>query len=197
MWCDEARFTELYRQCRPPVLAYAWRRVGQDAASDVVDETFFIAWRRRDALPPSPLPWLLVTARNVISQRIRAQARDQGLRVELERAREVMHQTGADAAAVERVAVLAALHELPPADREALMLTVWDGLSPGAASTVVGCSKAAFAVRLHRARRRLAAALARQDADAQDRGARRFAPVAHGESSGPGVFDRRHAPVVQ
>jgi DNA-directed RNA polymerase specialized sigma24 family protein len=43
--------------------------------------------------------------------------------------------------------------------REAILLIAWEGLEPTAAARVVGCSAAAFRVRLHRARRRLAAGL--------------------------------------
>jgi len=44
------------------------------------------------------------------------------------------------------------------------MLTVWDGLSHAQSAEVMGCSTSAFAVRHHRARRRLEAALSDQDA---------------------------------
>ena len=39
------------------------------------------------------------------------------------------------------------------------MLVAWEGLAPAEAAVVVDCSPEAFRVRLHRARRRLAAAL--------------------------------------
>lgn len=32
-----------------------------------MSEAFLIAWRRRHVLPEPPLPWLLVTARNLIA----------------------------------------------------------------------------------------------------------------------------------
>ena len=41
------------------------------------------------------------------------------------------------------------------------MLTAWEGLTADRAATAGGCSKGAFAVRLHRARRRLECELAR------------------------------------
>jgi DNA-directed RNA polymerase specialized sigma24 family protein len=59
--------------------------------------------------------------------------------------------------------VLQALASLSATDRDALMLTVWDGLSASDAGRVLGCSTTAFAVRLHRARRRLRDALLRID----------------------------------
>ena len=49
-----------------------------------------------------------------------------------------------------------ALARLSPADREALLLIGWEGLTNDDAATVMGCSAVAFKVRLHRARRRLA-----------------------------------------
>ena len=55
--------------------------------------------------------------------------------------------------------VLAALGALTPAERDAITLVAWDGLTAEEAAIVLGCSRAAFYVRVHRARRRLAAAL--------------------------------------
>jgi RNA polymerase sigma-70 factor (ECF subfamily) len=56
--------------------------------------------------------------------------------------------------------VRAALARLSERDRETLMLVAWHGLSPSRAARAAGCTRAAFAVRLHRARARLAAQLA-------------------------------------
>jgi len=47
---------------------------------------------------------------------------------------------------------------LPPKDREALALTEWEQLDIATAARVARCSPATFRVRLHRARRRPAAA---------------------------------------
>jgi DNA-directed RNA polymerase specialized sigma24 family protein len=58
--------------------------------------------------------------------------------------------------------VLSHLGEL---DREALMLTYWEGLDGRAAAAVLGCGEAAFRVRLHRARKRLEAELTRESTD--------------------------------
>ena len=52
-----------------------------------------------------------------------------------------------------------ALDRLRPLDREALLLTAWEGLSTDRAARAAGCSRATFHVRLHRARKRLAQAL--------------------------------------
>jgi RNA polymerase sigma-70 factor (ECF subfamily) len=66
-------------------------------------------------------------------------------------------------AVVERDAVLQAVADMTEVDREALMLTVWDGLGHRDAARVAVCSVGAFAVQLHRARRRLRTELIRLD----------------------------------
>jgi RNA polymerase sigma-70 factor (ECF subfamily) len=58
------------------------------------------------------------------------------------------------------------LHELAPAEREALRLTEWERLTPAEAARVTGCSAATFRVRLHRARRHFAAHLAADETGA-------------------------------
>ncbi len=57
-------------------------------------------------------------------------------------------------------AVLRACAALSPRDQEILLLVAWDRLDRGQAARVLGISTATFAVRLHRARRRLERALA-------------------------------------
>lgn len=54
-----------------------------------------------------------------------------------------------------RMALDDALTQLSEGDREALLLVVWDGLDNRKAAVVMNCSPATFALRLHRARRRL------------------------------------------
>jgi RNA polymerase sigma-70 factor (ECF subfamily) len=53
-----------------------------------------------------------------------------------------------------------ALSQLPERDREVLLLIAWEGLSSARAARVMGVSANTFAVRLYRARRRFARALA-------------------------------------
>jgi RNA polymerase sigma-70 factor (ECF subfamily) len=55
-----------------------------------------------------------------------------------------------------------ALARLPERDRELLMLVCWEGLDHAAVASVMGMSRANVAVRLHRARRRLARELERR-----------------------------------
>ena len=55
-----------------------------------------------------------------------------------------------------RLTIEAALEQLPDKEREALRLLAWDGLSTADVAVVLGCTRATLAVRMHRARRRLA-----------------------------------------
>ena len=49
---------------------------------------------------------------------------------------------------------------LSATDREVLALESWEGLEPNAIAAVLGCSRNAARIRLHRARQRLRAQLA-------------------------------------
>ncbi|GIE89945.1 RNA polymerase sigma factor [Actinoplanes regularis] len=158
---DSRRFTAIYHACYPQVYAYAVSRAGRDLAEDVAGDTFLTAWRRLDAIPPAPLPWLLGVARNMIRERYRVEVRQAGITTEL-RAWVERTQAEADVAdsVAERAAMLDALARLGDEDRELLTLVAWHGLSTREAARVVGCSTATYFVRLHRARRRLEQALA-------------------------------------
>ncbi len=134
------------------VAAFALRRVPAAAdADDVVSETFLVAWRRFGEAPADLRPWLFGVARHVLQAPLPG---------------------GPAARRAERPAGRAALGaptparpitagssmpcaELSETDRDVLTLTAWEGLSHAETGDVLGCSAAAVAVRLHRARRRL------------------------------------------
>lgn len=152
---DSERFTEMFRAFHAQVTAYARRRVPLEAAQDVVAATFLAAWRHRDTLPADPLPWLYRAA----ALEVAAQSRTAHRRLRLwERIRQapsnLSESDHADqvAMATHWKAAFAALSE---GDREVLRLTAWEELGPKQGSVIMGCSPAAFRVRLHRARRRL------------------------------------------
>ncbi|WP_117208860.1 RNA polymerase sigma factor [Allorhizocola rhizosphaerae] len=158
-----ARFTDIYRRHHRQVHAYAVSRAGRQLADDIVSETFLVAWRRLAAVLADPLPWLLGVARNVTHERYRVEVRQTSLATEM---RAWIDEAGLDIAegVAERAATLAALAGLNDADREILTLTAWHGLSTGDSAKVLGCSRATFFVRLHRARKRFEQALSAQDA---------------------------------
>jgi RNA polymerase sigma-70 factor (ECF subfamily) len=145
-------FCAVYRECYPRVLAYAASHAGARLAEDITSETFTIAWRKLDQMPANALPWLLGIARNLVRA-----AR-----------RQTWHDELTDVAADDDYAVIelrAALATLSEADQEVLTLIAWHGLGAAEAALVLGCTTATFFVRLHRARRRLRAALSTPNFD--------------------------------
>jgi RNA polymerase sigma-70 factor (ECF subfamily) len=163
-----ARLEQLFDRHAADVRAYALRRIDAETAADVVMDVFVVACRRLEDVPADPLPWLLACARRVLANQRRAARRAEALH---DRMAQALGRRGHDGAAAARLA--AALDQLSESDREIVLLAAWEGLTPGQIGRVVGCSRGAAAVRLHRARRRLETALR---AGAAVRGA-------HGEST--------------
>lgn len=150
----------LFREHADRVHAYARRHVGADAADDIVSETFLVAWRRRDELPEHVLPWLLVTARHLVANHRRSGRRaDQLWLAAVRDLWRLPEQVPVEEALIEREGHLRALESCTRPEREALILTAWDGLTAAEAAAVAGCSVRAFTVRLARARARMRSAL--------------------------------------
>lgn len=158
------RIAALYDQCADDVHAYARRRADEDVADDVVMEVFIVVCRRLEDVPEDALPWLLGCARRVLANHRRGAARAGALVDRLAKA-----AAAADVGAAEAGALAAALGQLPEPDRELLLLTAWEGLDLAEAATVIGCSRGAARVRLHRARKRLRKILDRHTAAHHDR----------------------------
>jgi RNA polymerase sigma factor (sigma-70 family) len=157
---DRERFERIYRENFRAVLRFAAARIDADRARDVAAETFLVAWRRLDDVPAEARPWLLGVARRVIAGQFRSETRRDALAARL-RSVQARDARPADPAAAlgDRDEVLAAFAALGERDREVLRLVAWDGLDAGEAADVLGISRLAFAVRLHRARQRLRRAL--------------------------------------
>jgi RNA polymerase sigma-70 factor (ECF subfamily) len=173
----EERFTELYDDHLEAVRRYVWRR-DPSLCDDVVAETFLVAWRRLEHVPHDARPWLIGVARKVRLNLARSARRQHAVSnrlietdPRLDQRSDTSHQTDA---------VRAALSMLPEADREVLLLSVWDDLDRGAIARVLGCSKANVSVRLHRARRRLKATFA--EASGESVGVTRPSPILGGAS---------------
>jgi RNA polymerase sigma factor (sigma-70 family) len=154
----ELRFRRLYQANFRPIQAYAVNRLGRaDDVPDIVAEVFTTAWRRLADIPPPPGDrlWLYGTARRVIARRARSASRRHHLLGRLaaeQRPREQL-LTRAQDQVQERV--LAAVGELKPADREALLLVHWEQLTYAEAAETLGCSVNAVGIRVHKAKARL------------------------------------------
>ena len=158
---SEDDFAALFAEHHDAVLAYGARRVDLETARDVAAETFLVAWRRLEVVPEHPRSWLLACARRVLANELRRRGRAQRL---VDRVASHLPPEGSDAdpGRDEAAVVRAAMAGLPARDREVLALFGWEGLDQREIAEVVGCSLGAVKVRLHRARRRLAGALARE-----------------------------------
>jgi RNA polymerase sigma factor (sigma-70 family) len=172
------RFETAYAAHHGPVLGYLLRRTASpDDAADVLAETFLTAWRRLEDMPPGPQArlWLYGVARRVLANHHRGERRRSALadrlRADLAAAYQPPEYAG------ELAWIAAAFRRLPAADRELLALSSWEGLDPGQIAVVLGCSRNAARIRLHRARKRLAGELASDPAQA----AQPSLPVPDGE----------------
>jgi RNA polymerase sigma factor (sigma-70 family) len=154
------RFEGLFRENYAAVRGYALRRARREEAQDVVAETFLVAWRRLDDVPVDALPWLFGVARRVLANQRRSAGRSTALEQRLAMASPTARSGDPGESVGDAEIMRAALARLSDSDREALMLVGWHGLSGERAARAAGCTRAAFAVRLHRARARLTAQLA-------------------------------------
>ena len=156
----DERLTELFRRHADDIHAYATWRVGHQDASDVVGEVFLVAWRSLDRVRTGEeRGWLFGVARKVVLARRRQSAA--GTALEERMVTVSVEESGPDSLADDvalRDQVRRALATLGERDREVLVTATWFDLSPAEAARVLGVSRPAYAVRLHRARSRFRAA---------------------------------------
>ncbi|MET7484449.1 sigma-70 family RNA polymerase sigma factor [Streptomyces sp. NPDC005538] len=171
-----ARFESLAHVVVEPLHRYLLRRTGVDLVEDVLSETMLVLWRRIDDVPglgtgsmsgsgpgPDPddvLPWCYGVARGCLANARRADGRRLRLVERLGRAQE---RAPADAA--DHGELHAALDALAEQDREVVRLWAWEGLAPRQIAEATGMTPNAVSIRLHRAKKRLAAQLGRKDAE--------------------------------
>jgi RNA polymerase sigma-70 factor, ECF subfamily len=194
---ERERYEALFREHYPAVYRYGARRVGVVAAADVAAEVFLVAWRRRGELQAQhrgvsqgereTLVWLLGVARRVCANHLRSRGRRLALGERLAAERDagvslspdVVVGEGFDGGGEIEDRVRRALCSLRADDRELLAMIAWDGLQNREAAVVLGCSPRTLAVRLHRARRRLALALAAQASEQSGAGCGAEGVVGH------------------
>jgi RNA polymerase sigma-70 factor, ECF subfamily len=154
---DEREFRELYRDHAGAVFTYAQRRLDRSDAEDLVADVFLVAWRRGDEPPRDSRAWLMAVARRTLANRLRAKRRAGALAERLAREPARPPFEGQPDSDVE---ILRALDVLGDDDRELLEWLTWDGLTRTQLAAVFEVSTGTIAVRVHRAKRRLARALA-------------------------------------
>jgi len=163
-YCDGDRraFDALYAAVAPRLLGFVLQLVGDRAlAEDVLQETLLKLHEARDfyVRGADPLPWMFTIARHTAFDELRKKKRARVRlveddsrpppepRAELSGAPELMRAND-DPAGAE---ALRALDSLPPAQRQALLLTKVEGLSQAEAAQRAGTTPGAIKLRAHRA----------------------------------------------
>ena len=160
---DAPAFGLLFDRYAGLLYRYLARRVGADEAETLVGEVFRIAFERRATFDPeyqSARPWLYGIATNLVAGHRRREAR------RLRATARLLSRTGpsddATEAADERLdaaslwpSVAEAVNRLPPGERDALLLHVWEGLTYDEVAISLQVPVGTVRSRLNRARRRL------------------------------------------
>src|SRR5580698_5930292 len=155
-WRVPERFGAVFDRHAAAIHGYIARRLGRDAADDLVGETFLVAFGRRGGYDPdqtSARPWLYGIATRLVSRRRRDEVRF--FRAIARTGIEPVADQGARRADAQKLhrRLAGALAALPVADRDALLL-VADGLSHQEAAQALGVPPGTLSSRLARARRK-------------------------------------------
>jgi len=170
---DQIAFEDLVRPYRDPLY---WRAVkaldDADAADDVVQETFLRAYTRLDTFRGDARfgTWLFTIGSNCIRMHLRRRQRKSANRIEdhlFQVEQESAQSPEARAEQPDRLAIQRqltgalddAISQLPPQYGSILRLWVEDGLDLNEIQAHSGLSVSAIKSRLHRARRRIKAAI--------------------------------------
>jgi RNA polymerase sigma factor (sigma-70 family) len=157
-------FVEVVRRHEVAVHGYLARRVGRQAADDLLGEVWVRAFGGRGGFDPARAdarPWRYGIARNVLRAHWRAgrSAGRAGNAEAVDPWDDVIDRL--DSAAAARTRELAyAVRALPAEEREVLLLVAWEQLTPAQAATVLGIPPGTARSRLHRARAALRPVLA-------------------------------------
>lgn len=137
------RFAALFDRHAPAIHRYVARRLGSDAADDLVADTFLVAFQQREKYDPahaSARPWLYGIATNLVHRRHRDETRLFRAigRASADAAAEPMADqvTGRVAAGALRSRLASALARLPGSQRDVLLLAA-SGRCPAALSTIL------------------------------------------------------------
>ena len=162
---DPAAFMELYERHRAPVFRFAYRLSGSvEGAEDITHDCFLSLIRKPANFQPgraSLRTYLLSAARNLWLKELRTSTRefavdelDQDQLVSFERA------------PLDRVLddelsrkVQQAVTDLPPLQKEALVLFEYEGMALSEIAAMIGTDVGAIKSRIHRARERLRSVL--------------------------------------
>ena len=156
----EHRFSRLVEDHADAVHRYLRNRLSSGDgidAEDILADVMMIAWQRFDDIPSgAEAPWLFGVARNRLMNAHSKRSRRTAIG---RRVRPVGPTAAAEEVALADLGLRAALAALPEPEREALLLTAWEGLTPNELAIALGVTVNAAAIRLSRAKSMLLDAL--------------------------------------
>jgi RNA polymerase sigma-70 factor (ECF subfamily) len=167
---DPEEFGALYDRHADKLFRFAYQRLGPEFAEDAVADAYLAAFSRRatyDLTRPDARPWLFGILIREIAQRRRAEAaryralaRAGAVEVAESQADDLADGVAAVVTAHgTRAALAEALRHLPAIDRDVVLLIAWNAFSYEEVAEALGIKLGTVRSRLHRARRKLRAAL--------------------------------------
>jgi len=186
---DPRQFAEIFDRHAAPLFRFLIRRVGRDAADDLLGETFRIAFERRDAFDPAyatSRPWLYGIATNLLNRHRRTEGRRLNATAQLIAQRQPdVAMADAVVASVDAAAlwpqVIERVAALPDGERDALLLYAWEDLSYEDIAVALGIPAGTVRSRLNRARKRIRELAADIGEVAVKRPADSFQPLVHND----------------
>ncbi len=156
-------FVSLVGRHSAPLFRYLLRMVGERTlAEDLLQDTFAAAYAHRDGFhrQGSTTAWLFTIARNLAYNALRDGSRTltsgDAVARQLDRLPTSSPSPEAELLGLElRAEIFAALQQLPPARREAVILRDIEGLSYADIAAVTSSTEGAVRVQVHRARQQL------------------------------------------
>jgi RNA polymerase sigma-70 factor (ECF subfamily) len=169
---DDGAFDDVYRLGAPRVRAFLARLCADLAlADDLTQDAFLRIYRARGtfAAGAASLPWMLAIARNAFRDHVRherVRRAYQATSAERSDHRHPQRDSGGDRTLIARQMLgfaQQALMALPVRQREAFVLMRFEGLSLDEAAQVLGATRAAVKILLHRACAAIREAIERED----------------------------------
>nr|WSX78871.1 RNA polymerase sigma factor [Streptomyces sp. NBC_00899] len=168
---EPEQFAALFDRYADAVHRYVARRIGPEAAEDLMAETFTTAFQRRhtyDLTRADARPWLFGIATNLMGRHRRAEARR--LKALAKVPEPVQHEEPVADRAVARAGatgvrreLAAALARLSARHRDVVLLVAWGDLGYEEAAQALGVPVGTVRSRLNRARKKLREALGGSD----------------------------------
>lgn len=184
-----AAFAELYDRHAPRLHRFVARRIGPNAADDLMSETFLVAFERRgrfDGSRDEAMPWLYGIANTLLKKHARLEARAwRGLAAAHAATEPRIDETDAVGDRIDAEAALGRLgrsiSRMPRGERDALLLYALGDLDYAGVAQALQVPIGTVRSRLNRARQRLRIEL--------DAGGSRESEVEHGRAAtaSPGV----------